>query len=191
MKRNTVKIGLCLLRAAVLMIGARPLMVTKAGAGSFVSWKESSKNQVDISLCLQNGDSQEDIVTFQAGFQLEGEEIEDVSFTFDNSLKKNSEIPVKEAIYDESSQVLTIYVSGRETILTKTDLSLGRLSVSSERDVVISVIEDSCITVDRFHRQEAISDFGETENYYMALSQTKPSEETPAETTPSETQVPP
>ncbi|WP_252198488.1 hypothetical protein [Clostridium sp. MCC353] len=189
MKRNMLKTGLCLLGAVILAVTAKPFMVAKAGEGSFVTWKEGKKNEVGVALCLQKDDPLEDVVTFQIGFLLEGEELQDVTFTFDSGLRKNTEIPVKEAIYDDEDQVLTVYVSGRETVLKKTTLNLGKITVDSENDVDISVIEDSCITVDRFHAQAPVTDMGKMETYHMALAKTKPVNP-PEETTAPDNEKP-
>lgn len=139
---------ICLLGAAILVAAACLAMTVGAKEDSFVSWDGASKsNEVAVSLRLQDKEELEDVETFQVNFILEGDDIDKVEFTFDSGLKDNEEIPVKKAFYENG--ILSVYVSGRETVLGRASLKLGKIKVESDSDVTISF--DSCKTVDRFH----------------------------------------
>lgn len=160
----------CFLGAAVVVMAAGFLMTANAKDDSFVTWnKASKKNEVAVSLRLQDGEELEDVVTFQVKFQLEGEDIRDAELVFDSGLKSNKEIPVKTAIYDDENQILSVYVSGRETVLSHSPLKLGKIRVDSGKDVVIRYLEDSGDTVDRFHTAGKITELGGIEEYQMVL----------------------
>lgn len=188
-KTSIIKAGLCFLGifAATAMIN--PFMQSEAKEGSFVTWRTVKKNVVGVSLCLQQSESIEEVYTFQTGFLLEGD-VEDVKFMFSSGIKGNPNIPVKEYLYDDETQILTVYVSGRETVLEKTVLDLGKISVEGSGEIEISLVEDLCNTVDRFHTMKEVSEMGAATPYSMNLSANSTDPTDPTDPSEPETTAP-
>lgn len=194
------KNGICLLAAAVFLTAAKPIPAARADENNFVTWSEvtGKANEVNVALCLQGQEQIADITTFQVGFHLEGEDILDAEFLFGSGIKGEKEIPVHEYRYDDESGDLTVYVSGRKTVLNRKMLELGKIRVDSEKNVVVSINKDDCIAVNSFHGQKQIEEMGDVEEYTMKIEKTKPTEpadpsepENPSEPTdPSEPENP-
>lgn len=162
-KKKWILFGVAAMTAATCLV-----MTAGAKEDSFVIWSSTSKkNEVAVSLRMQDDEELEDVVTFQVKFKLEGESIEHVEFVFDSGLK-NKDIPVKKAFYNNG--ILSVYVSGRDTVLERSAFKLGKIKVESEKDVTITYVEDSGLTVDRFHTSGRILQLGNTESYTMKLS---------------------
>lgn len=173
------KARLCFLGAVSLAAAAGLLMTVSAKEDSFVTWSQGkNKNEVAVALCLQEGEELDEVVTFQVKFHLYGDDLNNVEFLFDGKLKNNKEIPVKEAIYDGESGILSVYVSGRETVLSRSPLKLGTIKVDSGKNVYIEYLEDSGLTVDRFHTSGQITKLGkiDPDPYVIRLKEedTKP-----------------
>lgn len=98
-----------------------------------------------ILVTLNVTDTNKEALTMKASFQIKAQKgsvtKENIQFHFDQNIKS----VVKEYRYDNTSNILTIYISGRDNLFTNQQVKLGAidLGVSKETKVHISLVKDS------------------------------------------------
>ncbi len=162
------------LLAAILAV--RPLYTAAVSRQDcFAAFHPAAKGgRADVTLRIQPEDDLEDVTGFCLKFRIDGEEILDASLDFYGEEKTGE---VRESFFEDG--ILTVYVSGRSTVLSREESSLGTIQVEGEGTAELSLI--SAETVNSFHQMNQITDYGNSESCVLVLSEEEDSrpEETP------------
>lgn len=127
------------------------LFVIPARAAEDTITLEANGNKVTVTLTPAAG-SEEEIRSLQVSFEISSKEGKppkenDVSFAFNNSVKSD----VKEFRYQESTGILTIYLSGGQDILSGSGndrkASLGEIVLLASSEYTVRMTEGSLTTV--------------------------------------------
>ncbi len=175
-----------LLGGAVLavILAVRPLYTAAVSRQDrFAAFHPTSEgDRADVTLRIQPEDDLEDVTGFCLKFRIDGDEIWDASMDFSGDEKTGE---VREAFFEDG--ILSVYVSGRSTVLSREESTLGTIQVEGEGTAELSLI--SAETVNSFHQVNQITDYGNNESFVLTLSESEtdgsgqtPSE--PEETTP-------
>ena len=175
----------CLAIVCLLLVLIPPVM-TRAEKHSLITWEKKSKNVVSMYLELQEKEALEEIKAFSLTLNFDSKE--DLSkepvFKFGSDFK-GEKVSVHEERYNEEDQTMKLYVAGRDTVLEKGEkVLLGTITIKSDENVTISVVENDFQVVDRLHEKGMITEFGDYEPYEMILKKEE-------ETTNPETEAPP
>lgn len=186
-KYRTALTAVCILILAAVLF---PVFSAHATSEPLVTWEDTSKdNEVSVRLSIPGEAGLDEAATMELKFHLESENVEGIKFLFDKKIEKAANISVKEWIYDEENNDLTVFLSGTGALLKKGEsLMLGRLQVTSEYEVKISVVKEACGMVDQYHDMEQMAGLGDDNfpSYEMDLRkneatdspETAPSQET-------------
>lgn len=168
-----------------LLIMLFPMLNAHATPETLIFWEDTSKtNEVLVSLALPGKAPLDEASTLELTFHLEGQEMESVAFLFDKEIVKDTGISVKEFRYNEDTNDLKVFLSGRGTLIKKGEkLTLGRIQVVSENDLKISVAKEQCRMVDQYHDMKDMADLGEISVYEMKMKEEATTESSEQETT--------
>lgn len=168
-----------------------PVLNAHATPEDLIAWEDTSReNEVSVRLFLPDKARLDEASTVELTFHLEGEAVS-AAFLFDKQIAKDASIVVKEYFYNEEANDLTVFLSGRNALITKDGgLTIGRIQVDSDHDVKITVAEESCSMVDQYHDMEQMSGLGKVSDYTMNLGKTDAEVPTESDTAETETTKP-
>ena len=112
-----------------------------------------------ILVTLNVSDTNKEALTMKASFQIKAQNgsvtKENIKFHFDQDIKS----VVKEYRYDNSRNILTIYISGQENLFANKQVKLGTidLNVSKDTKVDISLVKDSLEYVSSAYTKDTIA----------------------------------